>query len=97
MNPYTKMLTIASDSKIRSQVLRNAFTKEVEKPVPQKESNLCISWFWKAFEYLTSVPTTADKPEYLPMKIDAVSRILFPLFLLAICSFYWPTMLLKLF
>lgn len=39
------------------------------------------------------VDTSSDDAEYLPLRVDAFSRVFVPLFFLIFCAYYWPTLL----
>lgn len=90
--PFSSYQKIFSNTNIK--VSNNVMS---DKKVTKEQDCFFIGWAGKVLTSLTSVPTTPDKPEYLPMKIDAISRIIFPLFFISICLFYWPTMLMKTF
>ncbi|XP_054152442.1 glycine receptor subunit alphaZ1-like [Oppia nitens] len=66
-------------------------------PNNDNNNNLIVNKLSKIMGKLLSVPVGPDKSEYLPMRIDAVSRILFPMTFAIICIFYWPLMLSKAF
>ncbi|CAG2161465.1 unnamed protein product [Oppiella nova] len=66
-----------------------------KKELSEEEPKDCFWQIKHTLSRLISVPVSPDKPEYLPMRIDAASRILFPLFFGLICLIYWPTMLSK--
>ena len=36
-----------------------------------------------------------NSPEYIPMKVDAFSRILVPFFFAIFCAYYWPSLLAR--
>ena len=53
-----------------------------------KKRNVVLRAFRKYFK----VKVQQGEPAYYPLKIDAISRILFPGAFIAFCIYYWPTL-----